>query len=544
MKKAVNRNRVRGFLQADGRRIVNGDGEEVLLMGWGLGNWLLCEGYMWLSEGSERFDRPRRIEAVLEELAGKPFAQKFWKAFRDQYVTEGDIQMMAEMGYNSVRIPLNARLFIREGPGIQFAEEGFALLDRVIDWCETHGIYAFIDLHGAPGGQTGANIDDSIDDHCRLFADQEQFDKGVALWEKIASRYADRWIVGGYDLLNEPIRPVRFEGDPPLEQYIPRLKAFYEQCIERIRIHDKRHLITLEGRRWATELDIFDHVYDPQMVIHFHRYGCAPDSAAFAEYIALSEKLNVPLWLGETGENTKEWFSAMIPLAAGLNIGVNMWPWKKMSCENSPCSITPPEDWREIIAYADGGAHPGYEKAQKILNEYLRNMLIEHCSINESITANVFRVPGCVIPGTAFDETPGRGASYLPVQAHPSEIAYRADTGMRLFKRFPAQKRRFVFEGEWSRYALRLCAGEFACYSLYDVSIRSGLEIGCYCPEASVADIYQDDVLLGRFQLSGTEYRQLLSGLHLLNADACVIRIAVVEGTVDIDTLTTEPADA
>ena len=65
-------------------------------------------------------------------------------------------------------------------------------------------------------------------------------------------------------------------------------------------------------------------------------------------------------------------------------------------------------------------------------------------------------------------------------------------------------------------------------------------EINCFCPEPSVVEIYQDDVLLERFQLSGTEHCQVLSGLHLFNADACVIRISVEEGTVDVGVLTTE----
>lgn len=126
MKRAVNRNRVNGFLNVDGRKIVNGAGEEVLLTGWGLGNWLLCEGYMWMSGDADRFDRPRRIEAVVEDLTGKAFADKFWKKFRSQYIAESDIQMMADMGYNSVRIPINARLFVQEGPGIHFLKEPVA----------------------------------------------------------------------------------------------------------------------------------------------------------------------------------------------------------------------------------------------------------------------------------------------------------------------------------------------------------------------------------------------------------------------------------
>ena len=92
MKTEMDRSRVKGFLDVKGRKIVNGDGEEILLAGWGLGNWLLTEGYMWLSGGSENFDRPRRIEAVIEGFAGKEFADDFWDKFRNTYITEEDIR--------------------------------------------------------------------------------------------------------------------------------------------------------------------------------------------------------------------------------------------------------------------------------------------------------------------------------------------------------------------------------------------------------------------------------------------------------------------
>lgn len=540
MKKKFSRSLVEGFLDTDGRRIVNGEGKEILLTGWGLGNWLLCEGYMWMAHNLPRFDRPRRIEAVIEELTGKTWADKFWKRFRDSYITENDIQMMADMGYNSVRVPINSRLFLQEGPGLVFEKEGFDLLDRVIDWCEQYRLYVFIDLHGAPGGQTGANIDDSVDDMCRLLMDADQFEKGLCLWEKIAERYRDRWIVGGYDLLNEPVRPVRFEGDRDLEAYVPRLKEFYEQCIARIRRIDRKHIITLEGHHWATDTEIFTHVYDPKMVIHFHRYGCSPDLSAFQPWLDLSEKLNVPLWLGETGENTMEWFSAMMPLAASLNIGVNMWPWKKMNCENSPCSVIPPAEWQQILEYVRSGVHPGYEKAQKILGEYLKNMLVENCNINEKLAANVFRLPGCTIAGTDFDELPGTGKSYGCTKPAENATDYRRNTGMELFCRYPDRSKRFAFDGEWAKYVLRLKAGEFACYSLYDVTVLSRLEVACYASEETVLEIWQDETLLGRFELSVTKRRQILSSMHLNNADACVLKLKTVRGCADIEALITD----
>ena len=38
--------RVHGFLHTKGKLLVNGDGEEVLLRGWGAGNWNNPEGFM------------------------------------------------------------------------------------------------------------------------------------------------------------------------------------------------------------------------------------------------------------------------------------------------------------------------------------------------------------------------------------------------------------------------------------------------------------------------------------------------------------------
>lgn len=337
MKKEMSQDRVKGFLDVKGQKIVNGDGEEILLTGWGLGNWLLCEGYMWLSKGSENFDRPRRIEAVIEEFAGKEFAEAFWEKFRSTYITEEDIRYLAELGYNSVRIPLNSRLFLsEETEEIQFLEEGFGLVDDCIAWCKKYGLYVFLDLHGAPGGQTGANIDDSRDDLPRLFMEQKYFDRGIALWEEIARRYKDEWIVGGYDLLNEPIRPKRFDTDTDVDDLLPRLEEFYEKAIKAVRKIDKRHLFTLEGHHWASDASIFHKKYDEKMVIHFHRYGCQPDISCYQEFMEISQKLDCPLWLGETGENVTEWFTAMYPLAAKLSIGYNLWPFKK----NGNCKFT------------------------------------------------------------------------------------------------------------------------------------------------------------------------------------------------------------
>lgn len=187
----ISRERVNGFLHAVGRTIQNGNNEEILLTGWGLGNWLNPEGYMWKS-GEVSFSRGREAEKSIRELAGEEYAQKFWKQFRANYITKKDIEKMAEFGYNSVRIPINWRLFMEETPGeIIWKDEGFTLLDHCIQWCKECKLYAWIDLHAAPGGQTGSNIDDSEDDLPRLFMNDDYYTKGLALWRKLANRYKD-----------------------------------------------------------------------------------------------------------------------------------------------------------------------------------------------------------------------------------------------------------------------------------------------------------------------------------------------------------------
>ncbi len=489
MKDALKRERVKGFLHVRDGRIVNEDGEEVLLTGWGLGNYLLCEGYMWLNDGANRMDRPRRIEDIVRECAGSEYAEAFWKKYRENYITEADIRRMAELGYNSVRIPITSRLFIKEEPGLQWVEEGFLLLDRVIDFCEKYGVYAFIDLHGAPGGQTGANIDDSIDDLPRLFIDRDSYDKGVALWKKLAERYKDRSIVAGYDLLNEPLRSPRKtlpDGTPDPEddmaKYLPELSGFYRDAIAAIREVDPNHLLSLEGHRWATDPAVFDHSFDPEMVIHFHRYACHPGPEVYTEYLERQDALKAPLWLGETGENYPEWYAAMYPLALELSIGFNIWPWKKLSdrhVQNNPYRIRTPKNWKKITDYANGGVRPSYEEAQEIFDEFLENMKLENCEFSEKVHASLFRRPGTTLRATDFDELPLADGSlpYAFNKAYENDTPYRKNTGAHLVNHYPDAARMFAFDTMMMRYTLGLEKGESIRYSFYDIASGNTLDI-------------------------------------------------------------------
>lgn len=533
----TNRNRVKGFLKAKGTKIVNETGEEIVLTGWGVGNWLLCEGYMWVIRGDERFDRPGNIERIVRQLVGTAYADKFWTEFRKNYITREDIRRMAEQGYNSIRIPFNWRILMEDEPGLIWKEDGFALLDQCIDWCEEFGIYAFLDMHGAPGGQTGANIDDSNDNLPRLFMDSDSWDKAMALWIKLAGRYKDRWIVGGYDLLNEPIRPEspRYVN---CDHLVPKLVQFYDEVIAEIRKIDERHLISIEGHHWSTDPTIFYKKYDPNMVIHFHRYGCYPTLDSYRQFMEVSQRLDAPLWLGETGENYLEWFAAMVPLAVDLEIGYNLWPWKKLDCVNSPYSVKKPEGWDKITAYIQGGIHPGYEEAQRILDQLLENIKVHNCVENAGVSRAVFRMPGCRVRATDFDTFPGKGISYSGRRQEGNIYNFRTDTGMK-FSAISNEpfKRRFGFDCGWDRLVLELEEGEFAVYGINQVSGGNTVTLELHSSEASLISLSQDGTELFRGKLDKQDAPYEVQKIPLKAAGKSSVGIRVLTGKIQLAAL-------
>ena len=255
-----------GFLHVHGEDIVDDSGHKVMLRGVGLGNWMLPEGYMWRFGAAG--DRPRRIEKIVSDLIGSDQAGQFWKQYRSQYVSEKDIQRIAELGFNSVRPALDARLFLTEGEKPVDVDEGFELLDNLIRWCKQSGIYVIIDMHAAPGGQTGQNIDDSANDQPLLFSEPKNQDLLVKLWVRIATRYKDEPTVAAYDLLNEPLP----ERTGAAAKYKDQLEPLYRRITQAIRAIDKRHMITLEGYDWANNWSVFSSRFDDNLVYQFHYY--------------------------------------------------------------------------------------------------------------------------------------------------------------------------------------------------------------------------------------------------------------------------------
>src|SRR5262245_4215591 len=221
------------FVTTRGKQFITPDGKPLLLKGINLGNWLLPEGYMFKFKSA---NSPRLIYTVINQLVGEDEGNRFWREYRDNYITLDDIRFIKQSGLNSIRVPFSYRLFVSEGDPQTLDGPGYEMLDRVVAWCKQEGLFAILDMHGAPGGQTGDNIDDSWG-YPFLFESVESQELTAKIWRKLAARYAKEPTVIGYDLLNEPIAHY-FEGDK-LE---PKLEPLYRRIVGAIREVDPNNI--------------------------------------------------------------------------------------------------------------------------------------------------------------------------------------------------------------------------------------------------------------------------------------------------------------
>ncbi|GAA0845524.1 hypothetical protein GCM10008915_50070 [Bifidobacterium pullorum subsp. gallinarum] len=474
---------VSGFIKADGKRIINGDGQEILLQGVGLGSWLLPEGYMW--KLPEQGDRPRRIEGMVKDLIGEQKASAFWETYYERYIAEADIRQIAHEGYNSIRVPINARFIMEEGqqPPFAYHEGHLKMIDRVIDWCRTYSLYVILDLHGAPGGQTGANIDDSERDLPELFTDPLNATRTVALWRMLAERYKDEWIVAGYDLLNEPL-PDWFS------EYNDRVMPLYKEITAAIREVDKRHMIILEGVHWSTDWSIFDDKFDDNLMLQFHKYWNNPDTESIQKYLDLREEWNVPIFMGEGGENNPQWYTGAFRMFEDHNISWNFWTWKKMNTQNSPFSIRMPEGWDQLTGYLEGGAKPSPAEAEAILGQYLDHLPLEACDAYPNVSRSLLRQLPIQIPAEFYGYR-GEGLSYHVGAKARQDIGFRVRDGvpMRMITG-KMEKPSYAPEGgkpwvEDNLVCVQLQEGDWLAYDalsasagVFDLDIRAQLPTG------------------------------------------------------------------
>ena len=241
------------FLNAQQTKILDGK-KSVRLHGVNFGGWLMMEGYiMYAPNIAERIFKKNFADAL-----GSAALQEFEKIFRANFIQERDFKTVADLGFNCVRVPFNSRL-VEKSPG-RYDLDGVRYLDEVVRWGEKRGVRVILDLHAACGAQNHDWHSDSLGP-ADLWQKKSLQDRTVALWEFLADRYKDKKAVAGYDLLNEAVL-----DDTKL------LNRFYKRLIKAIRAIDRRHILFVEGNRWAQDLECLEPFDDDNLVLSIHFY--------------------------------------------------------------------------------------------------------------------------------------------------------------------------------------------------------------------------------------------------------------------------------
>mmetsp|Transcript_41742 Transcript_41742/g.78066 ORF Transcript_41742/g.78066 Transcript_41742/m.78066 type:complete len:642 (+) Transcript_41742:3-1928(+) len=244
--------------------------------GVNLGGWLLLEP----GPSKELFqqhgpDAECEWDLMLQmrEKLGAEGAARALREHRETFVTEEDFRRIHALGLNAVRIPFGYWVVTGPAEGDVFLGPCIEYLDRALSWCKAYGLQAVVDLHGAPGGESGDRPSG------RKRSDWSWHDwrmsDSLAALRLLAARYQGHPAVAGISVCNEPselipakvlckyydraVRTIRKAGMPPDEVAI-LLPVYRTERLDEI------------WRLWSREYDGF--VQHPNCAFDLHLYHC------------------------------------------------------------------------------------------------------------------------------------------------------------------------------------------------------------------------------------------------------------------------------
>lgn len=202
--------------------------------GVNLGGWLVLESWITPSLFSNNSVADGLGEWQFCAQVGPTNAPQVMNAHWDTWLLQSDIAAIAASGLTHVRIPVGYWI-VDIQPGEPFVSGGWNYLLRALQWIKQAGLFAVIDLHGAPGSQNG--FDNSgyagpINWPIPSNINRTIYDLGLiaAKVVELNAQPATLNVVSAIELLNEP-KTTAAGGPIQMET----LMLFYEQAYTVIR---------------------------------------------------------------------------------------------------------------------------------------------------------------------------------------------------------------------------------------------------------------------------------------------------------------------
>lgn len=275
-------------------------------------------------------------------------SQALRAAFHDAYITEEDVERLAGLGLNLIRVPIWFELLETDFlGGSHYKPEGFRRLDELARWARRHRVYLMLDLHGAPGGQS-TSWHQGLEDGGALFSTPACVQKTARLWRAIAGYFRDDPHVAVYDLLNEPMA-ARDEAS---------YREVHDALYRAIREVDERHIVMAEDGYRSPQTLAFPREMgweNAMYSIHLYSGGTSAEDYLRRVEVALErvhryyDRVQAPLFLGEfnaaEAAQSGAWAAEAMDLTlARLNQrGIHWAPWTwKYHDDDTPWGLLHP----------------------------------------------------------------------------------------------------------------------------------------------------------------------------------------------------------
>ena len=269
----------------------------------------------------------------------------------DHFIEEKDFAKIASWGADHVRLPFDYNIVQKEDGSL--IEEGFARLQKAIEWSKKYNLKIVLDLHKTKGFSF-----DQGENQSGFFDSESLQNMFYVLWEEMAKRFGSDVENVAFELLNEITD----------QSFIDAWNRISTECIKRIRKYAPDILILL-GSYWNNSPDavkdllspqddkvIYNmHCYDPMkfthqgaywtdMIVQEDRYSFEDINidaeyfkGRFASAVETAKKNNTALYCGEYGvidvatpEDTVKWYKAIHEAFEDLGIGRSAWSYKEM----------------------------------------------------------------------------------------------------------------------------------------------------------------------------------------------------------------------
>ncbi|MCB0582429.1 MAG: hypothetical protein KDD10_24335, partial [Phaeodactylibacter sp.] len=132
--------------------------------------------------------------------------------------------------------------------------------------------------------------------------------------------------------------------------------------------------------------------WDDNMAYGPHKYWSFNDRASIQWVLNIRDAHNVPIYFGESGENSNTWFRDAIKLLEEHGLGWAWWPMKKVDAIAGPLSVIKTPEYQALLDYWNGtGSAPDAAFAKATLMELAENLRLENCTYHTDVIDAMFR---------------------------------------------------------------------------------------------------------------------------------------------------------